>query len=516
MKKWLEGAVFYEVYPATFKDTDADGIGDLEGIIQKLDYIKDTGFTAIWMNPCFESPFADGGYDISDFYKVAPRYGTNDDLKRLFDEVHKRDMHIMLDLVAGHTSIECEWFKASMKFEKNKYSGRYIWTDSVWKSFDGIASINGALRGIAPRDGCCAVNFFSTQPALNYGFANVTEPWQSSPDSEDAVATREELMNIMRFWLDMGCDGFRVDLASTLVKNDDDKSETIKLWQKIFKVINAEYPNAAFISEWGDPEQSLAGGFDMDFLLHTGRSHYTDMYHNEKPYFSKDGVGSAKEFFDFYVDCLEKTKGKGLISLPSGNHDLTRVGKFCDAAELKLVYAFMMSMPGVPFVYNGDEIGMKFIPNLRSVEGSYSRTGSRTPMQWDNSLKNCGFSDAETEKLYNVMDVSESRPTVAAQLCDTDSVLNELKKQISVRKSVKALQETAELELISSDYPLIYKRYTDDEEILVVINPLERDTEVSANVNAFCDVIYQFGKKSSIKDGIIKVPALSASYIRLK
>ena len=150
--KWLDDAVFYEIYPQSFNDTNADGIGDFQGIIEKLDYIKETGFNAIWMNPCFASPFGDAGYDVADYYMAAPRYGTNEDLKRLFDEVHKRDMHILLDLVPGHTSTEHKWFKESMKPERNEFTDRYVWTDSIWESPDGM----GSLRGISDRDGSCA------------------------------------------------------------------------------------------------------------------------------------------------------------------------------------------------------------------------------------------------------------------------------------------------------------------------------------------------------------------------
>ena len=118
MAEWLKDAVFYEIYPQSFQDTNADGIGDFQGIIDHLDYIKELGCNAIWMNPCFESPFGDAGYDVSDYYTAAPRYGTNEDLKRLFDEVHKRGMYILLDLVPGHTSVEHPWFKESLKARK--------------------------------------------------------------------------------------------------------------------------------------------------------------------------------------------------------------------------------------------------------------------------------------------------------------------------------------------------------------------------------------------------------------
>ena len=162
---WLDKAVFYEIYPQSFCDTNADGIGDIPGIIGKLDYIRDLGCTALWLNPCFLSPFGDAGYDVEDYYTVAPRYGTNEDLANLFREAHKRDMHVLLDLVPGHTAVTHPWFRESMKAEKNAYSDRYIWTDSIWEEPQGM----GCIRGISSRDGSCAVNFFSHQPSLIYG-----------------------------------------------------------------------------------------------------------------------------------------------------------------------------------------------------------------------------------------------------------------------------------------------------------------------------------------------------------
>jgi len=515
MKNWLKNAVFYEIYPQSFKDTNADGIGDFAGIIEKLDYIKDMGFTAIWMNPCFDSPFTDAGYDVRDYYKVAPRYGTNEDLKRLFDEAHKRDMHILLDLVPGHTSLDCKWFLESKKAEKNEYTDRYVWTDHIYKGFEQIEGIMGALRGISDRNGNCATNFFSTQPALNYGFAEVTEDWQCSVDSEAAVATRNEMMNVIRFWCNMGCDGFRVDMASSLVKKDKDQKETIRLWQKIFAIINKEFPEAAFVSEWGDPGKALKGGFDMDFLLHFGPSHYLDMFHSEGAYFSKEGAGTAKDFFEYYNSVYKDVKGKGFICIPSGNHDMERISYYCDETQMKLAYAFMMSMPGVPFVYYGDEIGMKYLPDLTSVEGGYFRTGARTPMQWDDTT-NSGFSNASPNELYIVQDMDSDRPTVAKQLEDENSVLNELKRQIAVRKSVDALQASAEFELISDGYPLVYLRYNDNCKILVAINPMNKENSIKIDNVEAKEIIYSFNGESKIVNGELKVPPKSVSYIKIQ
>ncbi|MBQ7793396.1 MAG: glycosylase [Clostridia bacterium] len=514
MKHWLKNAVFYEIYPQSFNDTNADGIGDFEGIIEKLDYIRDMGFTAIWMNPCYDSPFTDAGYDVRNYYKTAERYGTNDDLKRLFDEVHKRDMHIIIDLVPGHTSIDCEWFKESMKAERNEYSDRYIWTDNIKKSLDGIADISGSLRGISNRDGSCGVNYYSTQPALNYGFANPTETWQCAVDSQAALSTRAEILNVIRFWLNLGCDGYRVDMAASLIKNDIEKTEMIKFWQEMFAVIRKEFPEAVFVSEWGDPSKALVAGFDMDFLLHFGPSHFLDMYHSENPYFSENGAGYAEDFFAYYLDSYNKTKGIGSICLISGNHDMPRIAHFCSETEIKLVYAFMMSMPGIPFIYYGDEIGMKYLDGITSVEGGYWRTGARSPMQW-NGGKNSGFSDADADKLYIMQDPDPERPTAEKQMKDENSILNELKRQIAVRKNNNTLAENGGFELINSGYPLVYRRYTDEKDVLVAINPKNEECSVDTAAE-LGRVVYELNGAAHTENGKLIVPPCSASYIEIK
>ena len=199
MSTWLDDAVFYEVYPQSFNDTNADGIGDLPGVIEKLDYVLELGCNALWLDPCSVSPFGDAGYDVADYCRVAPRYGTNDDLVRLFEEAHARGMHVLLDLVPGHTSIEHPWFKESCRAEGNEFSGRYVWTDDVWTPVGDVPGVNGVLRGIAERNGAVAVNFFAFQPALNYGFYRVTEPWQSAMDSPEALATRQAMKDVMAF-----------------------------------------------------------------------------------------------------------------------------------------------------------------------------------------------------------------------------------------------------------------------------------------------------------------------------
>lgn len=509
---WLDNAVFYEVYPQSFKDSNADGIGDFKGIIEKLDYIKELGCSAIWMNPCFESPFGDAGYDVSDYYRTAPRYGTNEDLKLLFDEVHRRDMHILLDLVPGHTSVEHEWFRQSMKAEKNEYSDRYVWTDSIWEEPTGCASI----RGISERNGSCAVNFFSSQPALNYGYykPDPDKKWQQGIDEAGPQATIEALKDIMRFWLGMGCDGFRVDMAGSLVKGDEDGKGTIKVWQDIRAFLDDEFPDAVMISEWGEPDKSLQGGFHMDFLLHFGPSHYNDLFRCERPFFA--GTGDASAFVEKYIESCQKSEGKGLICIPSGNHDMERLSRYIKGDRLKIAFAFLLSMPGAPFIYYGDEIGMRYVEGLTSVEGGYDRTGSRSPMQWDETV-NAGFSRAPKSALYIRQDEHPDRPTAAAQMADNNSLRSEIKRLIGIRGQHAALQSRGTIEFIGvkkDTYPLAYIRTAGNERILVVINPSGSEAAFSCKA-APEETIYSFGGEVTAGNGMLTAPACSAGFYRI-
>ena len=533
--KWLDNAIFYEIYPQSFCDSNGDGIGDFNGIIQKLDYIKELGCNAIWMNPCFASPFGDAGYDVSDYYLAAPRYGTNEDLRRLFEEVHKRDMHILLDLVPGHTSTEHKWFKESMKAEKNEYTDRYVWTDSIWVEPDGMAS----LRGISDRDGSCAVNFFSHQPALNYGFykPDPEKKWQQPMDAPGPKATLEELKNIMRFWLGMGCDGFRVDMAGSLVKHDENGKGTIKLWQNVRGFLDKEFPEAAMVSEWGEPDKSLQGGFHMDFLLHFGPSHYNDLFRCENPFFTASGKGDVFEFVEKYKESYEKARANpermGLICIPSGNHDMDRLARHIKGDNLKLAFAFLLSMPGAPFIYYGDEIGMNYVENLVSVEGGYGRTGSRSPMQWDSST-NAGFSSAPAEKLYIPLDPSPKRPTVQAQQQNKKSLYHEIQKLIKIRQEHEALQSRGEIEFIfakKNEYPLAYVRSCagknqPGEKILVIINPSEKEVsfpcdlkklggKIGDSTDLLKNAIYTFGGKIKLEGKKIFIAGKSAGFYSL-
>ncbi len=259
---WLTEAVIYQVYPQSFYDSNADGIGDFNGLTQKLDYIKALGVSAVWLNPVFESPFGDAGYDVSDYYKIAPRYGSLSDFSRFCAGAAGRGIKVILDLVAGHTSIEHPWFKASARKAPNEFSNRYIWRHRDYPDEHH------------PPRGSYVKNFFWCQPALNYGYARPRESWQDAADAPGPRANRAELKAIIRFWMERGAAGFRVDMASSLVKDDDRlRSANRRLWRGIRDWFESCYPDGVLIAEWGFPMLAVDAGFHLDFMLHTMESY---------------------------------------------------------------------------------------------------------------------------------------------------------------------------------------------------------------------------------------------------
>jgi len=516
MPAWLRDAIFYEIYPQSFRDTNGDGIGDFAGIIEKLDYIRELGANALWINPCFDSPFKDAGYDVRDYKKAAPRYGTNDDLVKLFDEVHARGMHVLLDLVPGHTSEEHHWFKESGKAQMNEFSGRYVWSDFWLRGMAGHPYIAGECE----RNGAYMLNFFKCQPALNYGFLNPTESWMSAMDSPEALATRDAIWDVMDFWLGKGCDGFRVDMAPSLVKDDDEeKSGTCRVWQDLLGRVRKAYPEAALVSEWSCPHQAVAcAGFDMDFYLdHPGNGYNSLMRDFETPgddrsYFRKDAGSDISHFLGEYLPELQAVKGKGYISLLTCNHDTPRPEHGLSTLERKLAYSFLFTMPGVPFLYYGDEVGMRYIEDLPTHEGGYTRTGSRTPMQWDETA-NHGFSAADAAALYLPTDPAPAAPTVKAAMADPDSLYHTLKTLFALRHEESDLQADGDFEVLyaeKGDPLFVYRRGA----LLAAVNP--SGTAKEATLTALGGEPGAWTKIYSVGDGSLtdgKVHAEPQSFV---
>ena len=512
---WLSDAVVYQIYPSSFQDSDGNGIGDIPGIISRLDYIKSIGVTAIWLNPIFVSGWTDGGYDVIDYYMVDPRFGTNTDLVNLVNTAHEKGLKVILDLVAGHTSIQSEWFKQSSQAPDLRYSDYYIWpsfkpeiegakTDGpqdyaqLMNTFNNI--VNKFVETDAPRGPYYVKNFFDTQPALNFGFANPDpeHPWEQAVDAPGPMAVRREIKNIMSFWMDKGVDGFRVDMAASLVKNDFDKSATIKLWKEdLSKWFKEEYPENLLIAEWFNPAQSIEAGFHVDFFCHDGKYNYASLFFNTPGrgrdgvcWFDLEGKGELKTWYELYTYQYDAVKGKGYVSMPSGNHDFTRLaaGPRDTEDQLKVAMTFFYTMPGVPFMFYGDEIGLEHQFDAPSKEGSGTgRAGTRIPMLWDSS-ENAGFSTAAKEDLYLPQDPDPDRRTVESEL-------------IKLRRSSDALGSDGDWRLVSSldaPYPMIYERTSGDEVWVVALNPTAK--KVTGEIPTYsADPEPVFGSYDSVK-----------------
>lgn len=432
--KKFKDLIFYEIYPTSFFDSNNDGIGDLKGIEQKLTYIKDLGCNAIWINPFYVSPFYDGGYDVKDFYNIDPRFGTMEDFDSMLKRAHELNLKIIIDLVAGHASEENEDFLRSAEEVRNEKSDLFIWNDCVWHYDMPYRLISGRHQ----RNACFMVNFFAVQPAFNFGFNNIKNPnWQMSYKDERTFLAREYIINIIRFWLDKGVDGFRVDMADSLVKEDDDKTATIEVWKYIFSKIRKDYKDVFFVSEWSNPKQALEAGFDADFVL----DHWDNFYHRlaRSSAFSRGDTilkGAPLDFFmnDIKTRYEDAKEHPGYLALISGNHDTTRLATYLSKKELEVIYFLLYTLPGIPFLYYGDEIGMKHAPIL-SKDGGYQRTGDRTPMQWDNTL-NYGFSTSKDTYLPTGVNNDVS---LEEAIKDTNSIYHYIKKLILLRKEYEDL-----------------------------------------------------------------------------
>jgi glycosidase len=484
--KWLQKAVFYQVYPQSYYDSNGDGVGDLAGITAKLDYIESIGCNVIWLNPIFESPFGDAGYDIADFYKVAPRYGSNRDFETLCVAAHKRSLRVCLDLVAGHTSSLNHWFQESALEWPNQYSNWFIWTPPA-NNVNGSQTYPGQDR----RRERYLPNFFHFQPALNYGYAEPKAPWQLPTTHPDCIAVREELKHIMKFWLGLGADGFRVDLAASLIRNDPNHEGITALWGYYRSWLDREYPDAVLISEWSNPAVAVPAGFHIDFLLQMGEPAYALLLGPKSSvegngrippaFFEQAGHGNIEEFVGNYLKHYQATKARGYISLPTSNHDMPRPTWGRDIAEVRTILTMLLTMPGVPCIYYGDEIGMRFLPNSPNKEGglldNIQRCGSRTPMQWSKE-KNAGFSISREDQLYLPIDPSESRPDVATEEKDPESLLNFTRALLKLRREHPALGNAAGFQPLyakENQYPFVYLRTAKTERIIVAVNPAARD-----------------------------------------
>src|SRR4051794_32093529 len=489
-RDWLADAVMYEIYPQSFADSDGDGIGDLRGVIDHLDHIASLGADVIWFNPCFASPFVDAGYDVADYLTIAPRYGTNDDMVELVAKARERGIRVLLDLVAGHTSIEHPWFATELAAEGRDAAGdRDIWCEALpARTWAGdIPGTPAWVRAPGPRKGYYLKNFYDEQPALNFGWVvrPDSEPWRDAIDAPGPQRNRQALRDIIAFWLDKGVSGFRVDMAFSLVKDEDwheGVSATTALWREIREWLEKAYPDAVLIPEGTEPRTGGPLAFDADFFLVIHAEH-ASLFDNHgagrlpfqaptEPFFDAEGRGSTRLFLDGWKAARAADPAR-LIIMSTADHDFSRL--CCGprtSEQLGAALTFLFTWGNVPCLYYGDEIGMRYLPGLPNVEGSicnpsYNRAGCRTPMQWDDG-PNAGFSSADPDRLYLPVDPAPDRPTVAAQEHDPDSTLHLVRELSALRRATAALRPGASTRVLQESYPFAYVRGGTH---LVVVNP---------------------------------------------
>lgn len=490
-KHWWHKATIYQIYPRSFMDSNNDGIGDLRGIISKLDYLEKLGINAIWLSPVYQSPMDDNGYDISDYRAIADIFGNMDDMEELLDEAKKRDIRIIMDLVVNHTSDEHAWFIEARGNPASPKRDYYIWR----KEKNGLEStFSGSAWQYDEDSGEYYLHLFSKkQPDLNW-------------ENEDL---RHEIYDMMNFWIDKGIGGFRMDVIDLLGKVPDKEiRENGPMLHTYLKEMNkntfGKHDLLTVGETWGaSPEIAKKySNPDNEELSMVFQFEHIGLQHKEgKPkwYYEKDlDVGKLKEIFAKWQTELEL--GKGWNSLFWENHDLPRVlSLWADVGEYreksaKALAILLHLMRGTPYIYQGEEIGMtnypfKDLSEFEDIESiNYAkeclekgedekeildrisvigRDNARTPMQWDAS-KNAGFSKADSTWLpvnpnYKEINVEEA-------LKDPDSIFYTYQKLVDLRKNNEWLVDTDFKLLDTNEKVFAYTRETDCEKYLIVVN----------------------------------------------
>ncbi|MFN8382832.1 MAG: alpha-amylase family glycosyl hydrolase [Anaerolineales bacterium] len=426
---WWSNAVFYEIFVRSFNDSDGDGIGDFNGITQKLDYLQELGITAVWLMPIFPSP-SYHGYDVMDYYDVNPQYGTMDDFKNLVAEAHKRDIRIILDLVINHTSDKHPWFKEAKKDVNSPYRNWYIWSDTdpkyvgPWGEKVWHSSTTGFYYGI----------FEAFMPDLNYNNPAVTE----------------EMKKVASFWLkDIGVDGFRLDAAKHLIEEGtvQQNTQATHLWfqDEFYPATKAINPEAMTVGElFGDGLNTIAAyvkndQFDLAFNFQLANSFISAAQSGKAGTLASTLKVSSKAIpDDQYASFLT-------------NHDQERVMSQLggDVDKAKLAAFLLLTSPGTPFIYYGEEIGM---------QGKKPDENIRRPMQW-NSDANAGFT---TGKPWRAPDAKYEAVNVAAQSGAPASLLEHYRALIQLRNNNITLQ-TGSLIPLKSNKPSVYAAIRTDE-----------------------------------------------------
>jgi maltose alpha-D-glucosyltransferase/alpha-amylase len=448
---WYKNAVFYQVYVRAFFDSNADGHGDLRGLIHKLDYFQELGIDCLWLMPIYPSPLLDDGYDIADYYGVHNDYGNLEDFKQLVEAAHQRDMRIITDLVLNHTSDQHSWFQSARQGKDNPYHDYYVWSDSdqIYKEariiFLDTEASNWTWDPVANQ--YFWHRFYSHQPDLNY----------ANP------AVQGEILKVVKFWLDLGVDGFRADAVPYLFEregtNCENLPETHAYLKNLRRFIDQNYPGRILLCEANQWPRDVREYFGDGDEFHMG-FHFPLMPRIFMA-LRKADVSSLHWVMEQTPPIPDNTQWCTFLR----NHDeLTlemvteedrqwmwdqyapksrmrinlgirrRLAPLLDSdrRKIELAFSLLVTLPGSPIIYYGDEIGMGddiWLPD---------RNGVRTPMQWDSGT-NAGFSETSQADLYapviSSQDFNPTKVNVRDQLLGSDSLLNKVKAMIQVRKS---------------------------------------------------------------------------------
>jgi trehalose-6-phosphate hydrolase len=512
-KPWWKKAVVYQIYPKSFNDTTGNGVGDLQGIIEKLDYLRNLGVDVLWLTPIYDSPQRDNGYDISDYYNIYKPYGSMEDFDRLLDEAHKRELKIVMDIVINHTSTEHEWFKQSKSSRDNKYRDYYIWKDGK--------------NGESPTDWVSKFGGSAWQfdEATNQYYLHLFDVTQADLNWESQEA-RREVYKMMDYWLKKGVDGFRLDVINLISKNQEFPNDEGLIppgdgrrfytdgprIHEYLKEMNKEVFSNYDIMTVGEMSSTTIENCIQYTKPENKELNMTFNFHHLKVDYP-NGDKWTKADFDFHELKrilsswqVEMHKGSGWNALFWCNHDQPRVvSRFGDdekyhSESAKMLATTIHMMQGTPYIYQGEEFGMtnpKFenIDDFRDVESlnifklkraegmsekeiieilrRKSRDNSRTPVQW-NANKNAGFTTGTPwiEVAHNFKEINAQQA-----LSDENSIFYHYQKLNKLRKEYEIITD-GDYQLLLENHESIfaYMRSMEKEKLLVINNFYGRET----------------------------------------
>lgn len=480
--QWWQNAVFYEIYPRSFADSNNDGVGDLNGITSKLDYLKGLGIDAIWISPCFPSPQVDFGYDVSDYENIDPMYGTLADFDRLASESKKRGIHIILDFVVNHTSDQHPWFLDSKSSRSSEHRDWYIWRDGKGPGQppnNWISLFGGSAWKFDPTTSQYYYHmFYAAQPDLN---------WRNP-------AVKDAMFGVEAWWYKRGVSGFRLDAVDTIFEDPNLHDNPILPGKNAYGDSNEENKYNQKLPGIHDVLRGLRKVADEYDAVLIGETQTADIAELNRYYGEgNDEVQLPMDFLFARVDKLSPAdfrkqiaavnSARGWPTFVISNHDIVRsYDRYGDGQHndqiAKLMAGLYLTLRGTPILYYGEEIGMKTTPPTRKEEvkdpigitgwpREKGRDGERTPMQWDES-ENAGFSQAKpwlpvppTYKTHNVADEAK----------DPDSVLSFYRAVLKLRHTNRALLDGNYVPLNENDQNVFsYLRTYKDEAVLVALN----------------------------------------------